>query len=367
MSDNYAWWRQALKIAGDCRELTRDQLALLSPSADTPESGFFRNRPFKDAPLVPVAIWRDASGKTICLQGGKEAEADRVWNYACRNPITEALYHSVLAGGAWPDEPPAISEASVSKDHNLPKSGDPLTDLAHEFEAEKELAESFLKKAITTQEQADRAAIWSKRVAAIAKKATDLHKVEKQPSLDEGRKIDDKWRDLKELPAELSKRLKRHMDAFLQEQDRLEQERQRKAREEADRIRREAEDAARKVAEAERAAEEKASAGVASSFEAETQREADRQSAQREADRLAQQSADAEREAQARNANAGRTGARVSLRTFVSARVVDYDKALLALKDHPEMKALVDQLANRAVKAGMEIAGVERLEERRAA
>ncbi|TIP15657.1 MAG: hypothetical protein E5X92_13260, partial [Mesorhizobium sp.] len=105
-ADQYAWWRQALKLAGGYRELTNDQLLLLAPSADSPESGFFRNRPFKDAPLVPVAIWRDASGNVICLQGGKEAEADRVWNYACRNPITEALYHSVLAGEPWPDEPP---------------------------------------------------------------------------------------------------------------------------------------------------------------------------------------------------------------------------------------------------------------------
>jgi len=40
---------------------------------------------------------------------------------------------------------------------------------------------------------------------------------------------------------------------------------------------------------------------------------------------------------------------------------------LIALKDHPEMKALVEQLANRAVRAGVEVAGVERMEEQRAA
>ncbi|PWJ88424.1 hypothetical protein C8D77_111147 [Mesorhizobium loti] len=365
MTDQYAKWRQLLKLAGgDCRELTRDQLALVGVSVDSPESGFYRNRAFKGGELLPVAIWRDAAGATICLQGGKEADADKVWNYACRNPITEALYHSVLAGGAWPDEPP-----TVAKDHNQPsKTGDVHKDLTAELAAEKEMAEAFLKKPITTQEQADQSAIWSKRLAAIAKKATDLHRVEKQPSLDEGRKVDDKWRDLKEQPAELSKRLKRHMDAFLQEQDRIEQERQRKAREEADKIRREAEDAARKVAEAERAAIDAATAGgVAASFEAEAALEADRQAKQREAEKLAQQAADAERETQARNANAGRTGARVALRTFVSARVVDYEKALLALKDHPEMKTLVEQLANRAVKAGLEVAGVERMEEKRAA
>lgn len=353
MTDQYTKWRQAVKLAGGaCRELTRDQLLLLAFSVDSPESGFYRNRAFKGGEFLPVAIWRDGNGATICLQGGKEAEADRVWNHACRNPITEALYRSVLAGGTWPDEPPA-----VAKEHNLPaKTGDVHIDLTAELAAEREMAEAFLKKPITTQEQADQAAIWSKRLAAIAKKATDLHKVEKQPSLDEGRKVDDKWRDLKELPAELSKRLKRHMDAFLQEQDRIERERQRVAQVEADRIRREAEEAARRAEEAAIAAER--APDVAANFKAE---------AEAEADRLARQAAEAEREAQARNANAGRTGARVALRTFVSARVVDYDKALLALKDHPEMKALVEQLANRAVKAGMEVAGVERQEEKRAA
>jgi hypothetical protein len=352
MTDQYAWWRQALKLAGGGgRELTREQLLLLGPSADSPEPGFYRSRAFKGGELLPVAIWRDA-GKMICLQGGKEAEADAIWNHACRNPITEALYRSVLAGGAWPDEPP-----TVSKEHNLPaKTGDVHQDLTAELAAEREMAEAFLKKPITTQEQADQAAIWSKRLAAIAKKATDLHRVEKQPSLDEGRRIDDRWRDLKDLPAELSKRLKRHMDAFLQEQDRIERERQRVAQIEADRIRREAEEAARRAEEAAIAAER--APDVAANFQAE---------AEAEADRLARQAAEAEREAQARNANAGRTGARVALRTFVSARVVDYREAALALLSHPEMTALIDQLATRAVKSGTLLPGTEKVEERRAA
>jgi len=86
-----------------------------------------------------------------------------------------------------------------------------------------------------------------------------------------------------------------------------------------------------------------------------------------EAEQLKAEAAEREKAAQATNAQAGRTGAKVSLRTFVSARIVDYGKALVALKDHPEMKALVEQLANRAVRAGVEVAGVERFEEQRAA
>jgi hypothetical protein len=221
---------------------------------------------------------------------------------------------------------------------------DPHEALALEFEAERELADKFLGKEITTQAQADQAAVWAKKLAAIAKKATDLHKVEKQPSLDESRRIDDKWRDLKEGPADYSKRLKRHLDVFLIDQQRKERERQETARREEERLRLEAEEAAKAAAP-------------------------DDTEAQAEAERLAQEAAAKAKEAEARNANAGRTGARVALRTFVSAQVTDYHAAAKALLDanHREFKETIDQLANRAVRAGVTLAGVERVEEQRAA
>jgi hypothetical protein len=347
--------------------------ALARPSADTPESGFFRNRPFKDAPLVPVAIWRDASGKTICLQGDKEAEADKVWNYACRNPITEALYHSVLAGGAWPDEPPA-----VSKEHNLPaKTGDLHADLTVELAAEKETVEGFLKKPIATQQQADQASVWAKRLAGISKKADEQFNVEKRPWIDGGNATDDKWRDLRADSSGLAKKLKKHGEAWLQEQDRLEQERQRKAREDADRIRREAEAAAQRVADAARAAEEESARrdaiatppDLAASFEQESQQEADLIEAEAEAKRLTQRAADAEREAQARPVFSGRTGAKVSLHTYWIANITDYDALVLAVKDDPEVRQAVEKVAARIArnKDATLPAGMDRIPDKRAA
>jgi hypothetical protein len=349
MSDAYAFWRKAIEL-GAGRELSREHLEQLGNTLE-PQSGFWRRRAYKDGPYVAIAIWRDGTGKLWCMQNGRAKDCDdNLWASCCKWPITEELYHSVTDGGGWPEEPP------TRQDNQPAKTGDAFVDLSAEYEAEREQAEDFLKKPITTQQQADTAAVWSKRIAAIAKKATDLHKVEKQPSLDEGRRVDDKWRDLKEQPADLSKRLKRHMDAFLQEQERVERERVRAAQAEADRIRREAEEAEKRAAEAALAVER--APGVASDLQAE---------AEAEADRLAKQAAEAEREAQAHNPNAGRTGAKVSLRTFVSARVTDYREAALALLTHPEMRALIDQLANRAVKAGTVLPGVEKVEERRAA
>ncbi|MBY5657140.1 hypothetical protein [Rhizobium leguminosarum] len=330
----WAWWQNAL--AGN-----------IGPIHDgDPQQGYYRTR-FKDKSWEPVAIWFE-DGKWHAMRGDRQVDASEIWTWCCRNPITYEAYTKAIEGAGWDDEPeaPAIG-------HNLPS--DPFEALQVEFAAEREQAEAFMKKPITTQAEADRAAIWSKRLSTIVKKATDLHKVEKQPHLDAGRNVDNKWRELKEEPDAISKKLKRHMDAFLQEEARKERERQAAARAEADRIQREA-DAARVAAEKAAAKNDNDAAAIAA-----------QNNAIAEAERLAQQAAAAERDAQARNASAGRTGAKVSLRTFVFAEVTDFDALLMALKDRPEIKEVVDTLANRAARSGVELAGMAIRSEQRAA
>jgi len=304
-----------------------------------PQQGYYRTRS-KGKPWEPVAIfYPEGSDELVGYRNGREVnDIYALWTWCCRNPITYDAYDKALHGGGFDDEPKA---AVAPAGHNS-ADADPMEALRIEYLGEKELAEEFLKSPIKTKNDADKAAIWSKRLADIAKRATDQHKIEKQPALDETRRIDDKWRELKEDPKELSTKLKRHMDEYLREQDRLEQERQRKAREEADRIRREAEAAAAKAKDGD----------VATTARAE---------------QLAQQAADAERDAQARNAAAGRTGAKVALRTFVSAEITDIDALLIALKDRPEILELVQSLANRAAKAGRPLPGMKIIEEKRAA
>ncbi|MGO8422305.1 hypothetical protein [Rhizobium ruizarguesonis] len=332
----WAWWQNAL--SGN-----------IGPIHDgDPQQGYYRTR-FKDKPWEPVAIWFE-DGKWHAMRGDRQVDASDIWTWCCRNPITYEAYTKAIEGGGWDDEPEAPKMG-----HNLPADLSPFDALELEFASEKEQAEAFMKKPITTQAEADRAAIWSKRLSTIAKKATDLHKVEKQPHLDAGRNVDNKWRELKEEPDAISKKLKRHMDAFLQEEARKERERQAAARAEADRIQREA-DAARVAAEKAAAKNDNDAAAIAA-----------QNNAIAEAERLAQQAAAAERDAQARNASAGRTGAKVSLRTFVFAEITDFDALLMALKDRPEIKEVVDTLANRAARSGVELAGMAIRSEQRAA
>lgn len=329
---SYDWYFKALETAGDCGELTRNQIASLGVSEGDAQPGFYRKRKFKNGPFIPVAIWQDDTGHMLCVCGGDMVDAGEIWTFACRNPISEATYRMIEAGGSWPDQPPTIGHNSG----DVPT--DPFEALKLEFEQEREQAQEFLKSKIETKDRADMAASWSKKLAAIAKKATDLHKVEKQPHLDASRAVDDKWRDLKEDPKSLSTDIKRAMDDFLREEDRKERQRR-------------AEELAEKQAQLQKAIAEAQAEGSGSQPE-------EVQSLIKQVEQVAKTPI---------NAQAGRTGSKVSLRTFVSARIVDYDKALKALSNHPEMKSLVEQLANRAVRAGIDLDGVERHEEKRAA
>lgn len=335
--DRWSWWQAAL--AGN-----------IGPIHDgDPQQGYYRVRR-KGEPWEPVAIWQDeTTGAWLAYRGGREADAGAIWTWACRNPISHDAYEKAMAGGGFDDEParaPGIG-------HNAAEA-DPFDALRVEYLGEKELAEEFMKQPVTTQAQADKVAIWSKRLTAIKSKAEGLHKVEKQPHLDAGRAVDDKWRELKTDPDDLAKLLKAHIKPFLQEQIRAEEERQRKAREEADRIRREADE--QRIA-AEKAMAEKLAAGMSDAMAIKEHN--DRMA---EAERLAR-AADAE--AEARKVNAGRTGARVSMRTVKVGVVTDYAKAAAALvaMKHKDLLAEIDRLAQRAATAGMPFDGMEVREE----
>lgn len=338
-ADPYRFWREALE-KGQGRRLTREQQQALGLTME-PQVGFWRKRN-KAGPDIPVAIWWGENG-LVALEGKASVRPEDVWTLCCSWPVSHEDYQTARKTGRWPDDPPSVPEPSIG--HNQPD--DPHEAAKLEFDGEKEIAEEFLKSPITTQQQADQAAVWAKRLTELYNRVDKMFRAKKDPIVEAGRRVDDEFRWRQEIK-ELATALKRHQDAWLLEQERLEQERQRKAREEAERKAREAEEA--------RLAAERAA-----------QSEEERQKALEEAERKAAEAAAAEREAQARKVQAGRTGAKVTLRTFVSARIVDYDKAVESLKTHPDMKVLVEQLANRAVKAGVSVPGVERVEEKRAA
>lgn len=315
--NRWAWWQNALK--GE-----------FGPIHDgDPQQGYFRTKR-KGGDWEPVAIWQDEdTGQWLAYRNGQEVRADDIWTWCCRNPITYAAYEKALAYKTWDDEPPAsIGDNSGDVD--------PFEAIRIELIGERETAEPFLKADIKTQADADKAAVWAKRLTDIKNRAETMRKAEKEPFLEGGRAVDAKWKEITDSADTLAKTLKRHVEPFLIAQRRAEEERQRKAREEA---------------EAARAAELEALKKA---------QEGDEKAAQEAADARARAEA-AEREAEAKRSSAGRTGAKVSIRVEKTGVVTDYAKAAAALvaMNHADIKSVIDQLANRAAKSGMPFDGME--------
>jgi hypothetical protein len=333
--DRWSWWRAALN--GDFGQASESH----------PEQGYYRTRR-KNGQWEAVAIfYPEGSDRLVAYRGGREVEdINSLWVWCLRYPITFEAYEKAMAGGGFDDEPPAPIGDNSS-------DADPFEALRLEFIGEKEQADEILKTGIKTQADADRASIWKDRFLKIRSRAQAMFKTEKQPVLDEGKRIDEKFRALAHEkdsePSAMIEKLRLGMEAFLREQKRVETERQRKAQEEADRARRAAEEAARAVRQA---VLESGQAAIAANAEAQ---------------RLAAQAAAAAREAEARKVSAGRTGARTTIRTEKLGVVTDYGKAAAALvaMKHRDLLAEIDRLAQRAAKAGLGFDGMEIREEER--
>lgn len=310
--NRWSWWRNAL--AGNFGPIHEGD----------PQQGYYRVR-YKDkatgkmTPWEPVAIWMDEDGNWLAYRGGKEVRADEIWTWACRSPVTYEAYEKARAGEGWDDDAVVVTagETAGLTDHERLKA---------ELERSVASSEEFLAAKVETKAQADKAASWAKSLAELAKEAEDLRKVEKQPHLDAGRKIDAKWKEITDLASDLTKKLKKHVEPYLIAQKREEEARARKAAEEAEAKRQEA---------------------------MRLNDEDSRAAALKEADQ-------AEADAKVQNSSAGRTGTKVSLRVEKTGKVTDYAKAAQALVEmkHSDMIALIDQLANRAARSGMPFAGM---------
>lgn len=335
--DRWSWWQAAL---ADPAKIGSPEIPVHDGDA---QQGYFRVRP-KDGAWEPVAIYYpEGSDEIVAYRNGREVDAAGIWTWCCRNPISYDAYEKAMAGGGFDDEPapsPGIGDNSGE--------ADPFDALRIEYLGEKETIEAFLKKPVKTQADADKVAIWAKRLTAIKSKAEALHKVEKQPHLDAGRAVDDKWRELKTEPDDVVKKMRLHVKPFFDELKRAEDERQRKARDEAAAAQRKADEAAAKAREAD-------------NNQSAVQREAAIQAAE-EAAALARQ---AEKDAEARKVTAGRTGARMGLRTEKVGVVTDYALAAATLVEmkHVDMLGMIDTLAKRAAKAKMPFAGMKIVDE----
>ncbi|API52906.1 hypothetical protein BMW22_15895 [Rhizobium leguminosarum] len=344
------------------------QKALANPSAigskelpvheDTPRPGYYRVRR-KDSSWEPVGIfYPEDSDALVAYRGGREVrDINALWVWCCRQPVEFDAYEAAMDGKGWPDEPPTAPGIGDNSGE-----ADPFDALNIEYLGEKEQAEEILKKGITTQADADRASIWKDRMLKIRSRAEALFKAEKQPILDEGKRIDDRWRFLAHKTdsetSAMAEKLRLGMESFLKAQKRAEEERQRKAQEAAAAAQREADDA--------RIAVEKAKSQEVANGIMDAAAIAEHNRRQEEAERVANDAIAkaqlAEKDAEARSINAGRVGAKTTIRKEKKGQIVDYDAFVMAVRNRDEVKELMQSLAHRAAKSGFQVDGMKIVE-----
>lgn len=318
--DRWSWWRLALK---DERQIGKS----LPVYPGSYELGYYRTRA-KGGDWEPCGIWVGEDGQDVGYRNGRQVDdLVNLFHWCCRNPISYEAYVKASEGGGFDDEPPAprgIGDNSGATE--------PIDQIRIELSGEAEQMAEFLAKPVETQAAADTLGIWAKRLTDLRKRADGEREREKAPHLQACRDVDDRWRPLIAQADDLAKQAKRHVEPFLIAEKRRKDEEARKAREQAERLREMAKEATR---------------------DAKDERDLN------ERNELLRQAEEAEKAAEARNASAGRTGARVSVRSEKRARIVDYDACLQAFKETSEVRELIQSLANRAVKAGFPLAGVE--------
>lgn len=273
---------------------------------ENPMPGFYRMRRKEGVP-VPVAYWQQ--GDVVrCRVGDTDVSIERgndAWVSCCAHPISEETYRAVADRGMpWPDENLAVTGHNQAPVEDAPEAiRERLDDLARE--AEKMIANGEAKSQAACDQASDLAGTFGELEAKIKK----LHTAEKAPILQEGRAIDGKWFTLRDLAADLKIRLKRIVETpFL----------------------------IKKTKEAQAAAVAAVAAGKPPEQVPSTR------------------------------VTAGFVKRTTALRTYYLAKIVDKDLLIASLKDHPDLVATIQKIADAAAKQKVALPGCEVISEQRA-
>ena len=240
MSD-YTYWQEALE-------------GRFGPVNDgNPQPGFYRRRMGKGGPYLPAAIWEGGNSQIVAILDGKTCDPDALWTYCCSNPVSEEHYRDRVESGAWWDEDAAATAsmkpppASIG-DNNPP--ADPLT-------VKREAIETALKglddyAVIGTDEAAAKAQSLRSRLLELSGEADKEREKLVRPHLDAEKAFNKDWMPLVKMAKAGADAIRAALSVFETAQQRKrdaeEADRQRVARvaqEAADKARAEAEAAGR--------------------------------------------------------------------------------------------------------------------------
>jgi len=313
VTDQYAWWNKALEIGGG-RQLSREQQQALGVTHE-PQSGFYRKRN-KGGSDIPVAIWGTPAG-IVAVAGDNPADPVDIWTWVCSWPITEAVYRDVAENGKpWPGSDPVVEEQVAGVGHNSGEI-DEAEAFADQVDAAEKGKDAYAK--ISDDEQLAAAQSLRARLLELKSEGEKKHKKEKEPHLEAGRAVDKRW-----LPN--VKRARAAADEIRAKMGAYETEKLRKQRE----------------IEAARLAAELAA-----------RKEAEKENASTPVEPVPDPVAAAPTPIRGSYGRA----ASVSVINVVTA-ITDQDALYRFLRDHPDLKECMFDLAKRAVAKGHTVPGV---------
>lgn len=157
------------------------------------QAGFYRMKS-RDGVHHPVAYWYAKDGTIRCRIGNKdvnEQTAAERWMWASKMPITHELYKAVVGGAPWPDQHEAVTRSNQAPpDDSFEGLRDAIDDLV------REAAALIDKGAAKTQADADRASDLANRISDLQKKADGAFKAEKDPHEQVIVGIREKWKPI---------------------------------------------------------------------------------------------------------------------------------------------------------------------------
>lgn len=276
---------------------------------ERPQTGFYR---IKSAGGIwlPVAIWEEGDAVWVMV-GSEEPNASaqtvqETWLRCAKNAVSEKAYRQAVATGQWPGDAPAAERREG--DNKAPEGFEAFSSWLKEQIAE---AQAWLKgRKIASQDDADKCEKLANDFLKARQRAEAEHKAEKKPHLDAGRAVDAKYKPLIDDAGGMASALKRAVTQFL-----IDRENEKKA-----------------------AAAQAIAAGAEAPARIET-----------------------------RATTSGVSGRKVSLRTYKVADIEDWEKAVAFFKDNPELREVVQRLADKCAAVGAPVPGVKVREEQRAA
>jgi hypothetical protein len=278
----------------------------MNPS--NPHAGFYRmaHKEHYGArkTFKPVAYWPGVDGRLWCRIGDDDVSPEKgqgIWERVGNHPVSEEAYREVAENGGLWPD-----------EHELVPMGDNIPPEDLSFEGLRDRIEDLGREAkeriegppIADQDEANKIANLADRLAELCKIAEEQKKEERRP-YDEGMKaVQKKWAPLLAL-AETYKNLKYKLLTPWQ---------------------------LKKDQEAKQEADLAAAAG---------------------------------QPVEPRRSRAGTRGRAMTLKTFKRAEIVDYPTCLAFFQDSDDVKATVQDLANRAVRTGANVPGTKVIEEQR--